>query len=80
MTFWFPWLSFHAYITLVTFLIMADPEVQIAIGDDDVLMQGDGTNVIDEVPETGVPAEEEAEAAAEEAAEDKVAPKLSFAE
>lgn len=62
---------------------MADPEVQIAIGNDDVLMQGDDNNAIDEVAETGVP-EDEAGAAAEEDAdhpgEDKNAPKLTFAE
>lgn len=57
---------------------MADPEVQIAIGDDDVEMQGDDPNAIDEVPETGVAAEEEAAAAAEEV--DKNAPRLTFAE
>lgn len=57
---------------------MADPEVQIAIGDDDVEMQGDDANAIDEVPETGVPAEDEAAVAAEEV--DKNAPRLTFAE
>lgn len=56
---------------------MADPEIQIAIGDDDVEMQGDDSNAIDEVPET---AEEEAAAAAEDGSEDKNAPKLTFAE
>lgn len=56
---------------------MADPEVQIAIGDDDVEMQGDDGNAIDEVPETGVSAEEEA-AGADEG--DKNAPRLTFAE
>lgn len=56
---------------------MADPEVQIAIGDDDVEMQGDDANAIDEVPETGV-LEEETTAVSEEV--DKNAPRLSFAE
>lgn len=57
---------------------MAGPEVHIAIGDDDVEMQGDDGNAIEEVPETGVPAEEDAAVAAEEA--DTNAPRLTFAE
>ena len=60
--------------------MMADPEVQITIGDDDVEMQGDDANATDEVPETGVSAEEAAAAAADEASEDKNAPRLTFAE
>ena len=57
---------------------MADPEVQIAIGDDDVEMQGDDANAIDEVPETSAPAGDDAALAAEEV--DKNAPRLTFAE
>lgn len=57
---------------------MADPEVQITIGDDDdVDMQGDDA-AIDEVPETSAPALEEEVGAG--AGEDENAPKLSFAE
>ena len=56
---------------------MADPEVQIAIGDDDVEMQGDEANAI-EGPATSAPAGADAALAAEEV--DKNAPRLTFAE
>lgn len=70
----------NLYLHILTFFIMADPQVHIAIGDEDVDMQGDDAHAIDEVPETGVSPEDEAAAAVEEVSEDKNAPKLTFAE
>jgi hypothetical protein len=57
---------------------MAEPEVQIAAGDDDVVMQGDDANAGDEVPETGTVAEDAG--AADEPGVDKNAPRVTFAE
>lgn len=57
---------------------MAEPEVQIAAGDDDVVMEGDDTNAADEVPESGTVAEDAG--TADEPGVDKNEPRATFAE
>lgn len=66
-----------AYIKF-DFLAMAEPEVRIVTGDD-IEMQGEDTEAIGEIPETGAAAEQEA-GVDDDLGLDKNAPRVTFAE